>query len=129
MDTTEWEARADRGDGSFAIAVALLQLTRAVHMVRQPRYVVRREPNRQQPSAVGLQDWLDRYCDCSDVAAFTTSSELFSSWQRFAVAADFEVGTRMALVDRLEELGHRRDRTSWGRGFIGIRVREEPLQL
>jgi len=69
-----------------------------------------------------LQQWLDKWCDTTDINHFTSSTDLYQSWKLFCEAAGERHGTRKAFVDRLESKGLARDRNNAARGFEGIRI-------
>jgi len=55
---------------------------------------------------------------------YSSPSLLFDSWKRFAVAANFPVGTQKELKDRLENAGFTQgnSRAKGGRFHDGIKV-------
>jgi putative DNA primase/helicase len=65
--------------------------------------------------------WLEDCCERAD--EFTTSSCLYKSWSDWAASNGEHVGSTKRFVAALEARGFTPARRSFGRGFIGLRLR------
>jgi len=70
--------------------------------------------------------WIDDRCD-RDPNAWAPSRALFASWTSWATAAGEPVGSQKRFSQTLETRGFTRRKTEVAQGFIGLRVREEPV--
>jgi putative DNA primase/helicase len=68
--------------------------------------------------------WMDECCR-RDPNAFTTSTQLFVSWNGWASKNGEFAGSQKRLGSTLQNKGFQPHRTTGGRGFLGLRIRPD----
>jgi putative DNA primase/helicase len=68
--------------------------------------------------------WIDDRCE-RDPNAWTSSSDLFTSWKAWADASGEQAGSMKRLTQTLETRGFHRHKMNRGQGFYGLRVKPD----
>jgi putative DNA primase/helicase len=72
-----------------------------------------------------IKQWLEECTEDSGPFAFTSSSQLFSSWKAWCDARGLPPGNSQNLSDALHDRGLERKRTGRGNGFKGITLKAQ----
>jgi putative DNA primase/helicase len=71
-----------------------------------------------------LQQWIEERCEVSP-GAWSASSDLFASWQKYAESCGEFAGNQKRFAERMTSHGFKLHRTMSARGFTGIRLRHD----
>ncbi|MFZ5667725.1 MAG: phage/plasmid primase, P4 family [Pseudomonadota bacterium] len=71
-----------------------------------------------------FQDWLDQKCKSTSRNKYTSSLELWMSWQEYAKTVGENPKSQKAMATKLRAKGYELHRTSNSRGYLGIELRK-----
>jgi putative DNA primase/helicase len=74
-----------------------------------------------------IRHWLNECCETGKVTLSDTSSNLFKSWGKWAIANGEKPGTSVRFVEALKKQGFAQYRSNKARGFRGIEAKPEPV--